>query len=193
MPAVNYLTYVKHRKALEEIGDIVTAALDGETTTADEHNKVYISDVNKEIVDEMNEAVKETPEYQLGKRMLRDVSIQFGGDTGVDADYYDENNEEYVDDKVPVITGDRDTDALLEDERINQESDKYIGSSEMVIPNTDYRIEPMKKDILKLIDKVEDLEQMIFNCNAKRRDEYKLINDRITEAFDIIKILERKL
>jgi len=56
----------------------------------------------------------------------------------------------------------------------------------------DYRIDPMKKDILKLIDKVEDLEQMIFNCNAKRRDEYKLINDRITEAFDVIKMLERR-
>ena len=62
----------------------------------------------------------------------------------------------------------------------------------MVLPDNDYRIDPMKKDILKLIDKVEDLEQMLFNCNAKRRDEYKLINDRITEAFDIIKILERK-
>ena len=79
MPKVNYLTHVKHRKALEEIRDIVTAALDGETTTADEHN-----------------VVKETPEYQLGKRMLRDVSMQFGGDTGTDADYYDENNEEYI-------------------------------------------------------------------------------------------------
>ena len=98
MPKVNYLTHVKHRKALEEIRDIVTAALDGETTTADEHNKVYISDVNKEIVDEMNEAVKETPEYKLGKRMLRDVSMQFGGDTGTDADYYDENDERYLND-----------------------------------------------------------------------------------------------
>ena len=125
----------------------------GEPTTADEHNKVYISDVNKEIVDEMNKAIKETPEYKLGKRV-------FGGDTGIDADYYDENSE------------------------------KYIGSSEMNF--VDYRIEPMKKDILKLIDKVEDLEQMIYNCNAKRRDEYKLINDRISHAFDIIKILERK-
>ena len=56
----------------------------------------------------------------------------------------------------------------------------------------DYRIDPMKKDILALIDKIEDLEQMIFNCNAKRRDEYKLINDRITEAFDVIKMLERR-
>ena len=58
--------------------------------------------------------------------------------------------------------------------------------------NIDYRIAPMKEDILKLIDKVDDLEQMIFNCDAKRRDEYKLINDRITEAFDVIKILERR-
>ncbi len=47
-------------------------------------------------------------------------------------------------------------------------------------------------DILKLIDKVDELEQMIINSNAKRRDEYKLINDRITEAFDVIKILERR-
>tara|TARA_R100001143_G_C3271573_1_gene92412 strand:+ start:284 stop:451 length:168 start_codon:yes stop_codon:yes gene_type:complete len=50
----------------------------------------------------------------------------------------------------------------------------------------------IKNDILKLTYKVDDLEQMIFNCDAKRRDEYKLINDRITEAFDIIKMLERR-
>jgi len=59
--------------------------------------------------------------------------------------------------------------------------------------DTDYRIAPMKDDILKLIDKVDDLEQMIFNSDAKRRDEYKLINDRITEAFDIIKMIEREV
>jgi len=59
--------------------------------------------------------------------------------------------------------------------------------------NIDYRIAPMKDDILKLIDKVDDLEQMIFNCDAKRRDEYKLINDRITEAFDVIKMIEREI
>ena len=59
--------------------------------------------------------------------------------------------------------------------------------------NIDYRIAPMKEDILKLIDKVDDLEQMIFNCDAKRRDEYKLINDRITEAFDVIKMIEREV
>ena len=61
----------------------------------------------------------------------------------------------------------------------------------MAKSKVDYRIAPIKDDILKLIDKVDDLEQMIFNCNAKRRDEYKLINDRITEAFDVIEILER--
>ena len=59
--------------------------------------------------------------------------------------------------------------------------------------NIDYRIAPMKDDILKLIDKVDDLEQMIFNCEAKRRDEYKLINDRITEAFEVIKMIEREV
>ena len=59
--------------------------------------------------------------------------------------------------------------------------------------DTDYRIAPMKDDILKLIDKVDDLEQMIFNSDAKRRDEYKLINDRITEAFDVIKMIEREV
>ena len=44
---------------------------------------------NKESIDEMNEAIKETPEYKLGKKV-------FGGDSGTDADYYDENNEEYI-------------------------------------------------------------------------------------------------
>ena len=116
----------------------------GEPTTADEHNKVYIQDL--EMVDKMNKAIKETPEYKLGKKV-------FGGDTGIDADYYDENSEKYISEPVEVI---------------------------------------YKKDILKLIDKVEDLEQMIYNQGAKNRDNYKLINDRITEAFDIIKILERK-
>ena len=57
----------------------------------------------------------------------------------------------------------------------------------------DYRIDPMKKDILKLIDKTEDLEQMIFNCNAKRRDEYKLINDRINELLERIIIIEKEI
>ena len=54
---------------------------EGEATTADEYNKEY--------VDKMNEAIKETPEYKLGKKI-------FGGDTGTDADYYNEDNEEYI-------------------------------------------------------------------------------------------------
>ena len=54
------------------------------------------------------------------------------------------------------------------------------------------KIEMIMKDMLKLMDKVDDIEQMVFNQGAKHRDDYKLINDRITEAFDIIKILERK-
>ena len=66
-------------------------------------------------------------------------------------------------------------------------------SDKMVLPNNDYRIDPMKKDILKLIDKVEDLEQMLFNCNAKRRDEYKLINDRINELLERLLAIEREL
>ena len=57
----------------------------------------------------------------------------------------------------------------------------------------DYRIKPMKEDILKLMDKVDSLEQMVYNLNAKTKDQYKLVNDRINEAFDIIKMLERKV
>ena len=78
----------RSREALYKWGIVNERNSDGEPTTADEYNK--------ESIDEMNEAVKETPEYQLGKRMLRDVSMQFGGDTGTDADYYDENNEEHI-------------------------------------------------------------------------------------------------
>ena len=76
------------------------------------------------------------------------VKKQFGGDTGTDADYYDENNERYIS-------------------------------------------EPIKKDLLKLMDKVDSVEQMIHNLNAKTREQYMLINDRVDEAFDIIKILEK--
>ena len=46
--------------------------------------------------------------------------------------------------------------------------------------------------MLKLMDKVDSLEQMIYNLNAKTKDQYKLVNDRINVAFDIIKTLERK-
>ena len=55
------------------------------------------------------------------------------------------------------------------------------------------KMEMIMKDLLKLIDKVEDLEQIVINQGAKQRDNYKLVNDRITEAFDVIKMLERKI
>ena len=71
----------RSREALYEWGIVKERKSDGEPTTADEHNKKY--------VDEMNEAIKETPEYKLGKKI-------FGGDTGTDADYYNEDNEEYI-------------------------------------------------------------------------------------------------
>ena len=77
----------RSREALHEWGIVNERESDGEPTTADEHNKVYIQDL--ETVDKMNKAIKETPEYKLGKKV-------FGGDTGTDADYYDENNEEYI-------------------------------------------------------------------------------------------------
>jgi|TARA_R110002020_G_scaffold131668_2_gene294317 hypothetical protein len=54
------------------------------------------------------------------------------------------------------------------------------------------KVEMIMKDMLKLMDKVDDLEQIVFNQGAKQRDNYKLINDRIDEAFDVIKMLERR-
>ena len=54
------------------------------------------------------------------------------------------------------------------------------------------KVKVIEEDLLKVMDKIDELEQMIFNQGAKNRDNYKLINDRITEAFDIIKVLERK-
>ena len=55
------------------------------------------------------------------------------------------------------------------------------------------KVEMIMKDMLKLMDKVDDLEQIVFNQGAKQRDNYKLVNDRIDEAFDVIKMLERKV
>jgi len=54
------------------------------------------------------------------------------------------------------------------------------------------KVEMIMKDMLKLMDKVDDLEQIVFNQGAKQRDNYKLINDRVDEAFDVIKMLERR-
>ena len=95
-------------KGLKEIKNIskdlgvqilAQSILDGEPTTADEFNK--------ESIEEMNKTIKETPEYQLGKRLLGgdtgiDADYQDGGEwereTGIDYNYYDENNERYIDD-----------------------------------------------------------------------------------------------
>jgi hypothetical protein len=87
------MEYIK--RELYPIYDVVPkshAALqkfhEGEPTTADEYN--YEHDQLNEIK-EMDKAIKETPEYKLGKKV-------FGGDTGTDADYYDENDERYLND-----------------------------------------------------------------------------------------------
>ena len=53
-------------------------------------------------------------------------------------------------------------------------------------------IESVKRDMLKMMDKLDEHEQMFINLQRSRSDDYKLINDRITEAFDIIKMLERE-
>jgi len=53
-------------------------------------------------------------------------------------------------------------------------------------------IESVKRDMLKMMDKLDEHEQMFINLQRRRSDDYKLINDRITEAFDIIKMLEKE-
>ena len=53
-------------------------------------------------------------------------------------------------------------------------------------------IESVKKDMLKRMDKLDDHEQMFINLQRRISDDYKLINDRITEIFDIIKMLEKE-
>ena len=85
-------------KALHESDVAIRRKSDGEPTTADEFNTmqedeklVFEEQFNKEYVDKINKTIKETPEYKLGKKV-------FGGDTGTDADYYDENDERYLND-----------------------------------------------------------------------------------------------
>ena len=53
-------------------------------------------------------------------------------------------------------------------------------------------IESVKRDMLKMMDKLDEHEQMFINLQRRRSDDYKLINDRITEVFDIIKMLEKE-
>jgi len=105
------------------------------------------------------------------------VKKQFGGDTGTDADYQD--------------GGEWEEETGIDYNYYDENNEQYIRSNKMVIPNTDYRIKPIKEDLLKLMDKVDSVEQMIHNLNAKTREQYMLINDRVDEAFDIIKILEK--
>ena len=40
---------------------------------------------------------------------------------------------------------------------------------------------------------VSILTERMRSLESKHSDEYKLLNDRVTEAFDIMKMLERKL
>ena len=71
-------------------------------------------------------------------------------------------------------------------------------------------VEELKRDMLKMMDKLDDHEQMLINqqhridaINKKSwdnnlrfsedlRDNYKLINDRINHLFDIVKQLEKE-
>ena len=53
-------------------------------------------------------------------------------------------------------------------------------------------IESVKKDMLKIMDKLDDHEQMFINLQRKQIDNYKLVNDRITELFDIVMMLEKE-
>ena len=58
------------------------------------------------------------------------------------------------------------------------------------------RVDNMKadvKDILKLMDKADDVEQMVINVDAKYKDRYKLVNDRINELLERIVIIEKEL
>ena len=58
------------------------------------------------------------------------------------------------------------------------------------------RVDNMKadvKDILKLMDKADDVEQMVINVDAKYKDRYKLVNDRINELLERIIIIEKEI
>jgi hypothetical protein len=50
-----------------------------------------------------------------------------------------------------------------------------------------------KQDMLTLFNKVDSLEQKIINHAAKQKENYMLINDRIDEAFYIIKKLNKQI
>ena len=50
-----------------------------------------------------------------------------------------------------------------------------------------------KQDMLKMINKMEDLEQQMINIKHKLKEQYILINDRYNSAFEQIHELERKV
>ena len=82
----------KGRDLYQIISDTLTKSNIGTSEEIEEiTTKIYY-----DYCEEYYPPFKETPEYKLGKRMLRDVSMQFGGDTGTDADYYDENMEKFL-------------------------------------------------------------------------------------------------
>ena len=116
---VNWLIRLldRYRDGLKEISNsrddmnplhlkqIAQATLDGEPTTADEENVVYISDVNKEIAidwknrDREEKIKKECPIPVKGSRdghwepPKESIPGQsFGGDTGTDADFSGPND-----------------------------------------------------------------------------------------------------
>ena len=81
----------KSHAALQQFHEVEPTTADEFNTMQEDEKLVFEEQFNKESVDKMNEAIKETPEYKLGKKI-------FGGDTGTDADYYDENDERYLND-----------------------------------------------------------------------------------------------
>ena len=81
----------KSHAALQQFHEVEPTTADEFNTMQEDEKLVFEEQFNKESVDKMNEAIKETPEYMLGKKI-------FGGDTGTDADYYDENDERYLND-----------------------------------------------------------------------------------------------
>ena len=50
-----------------------------------------------------------------------------------------------------------------------------------------------KQDMLKMINKMEDLEQQMINIKHKLKEQYILINDRYNSEFEQIHELERKV
>ena len=76
-------------------------------------------------------------------------------------------------DNVPVITGDRDTDALLEDERIAQEELAYLEGEK----NPLKAIKEIEKDLESALNEIDRLRGGLHMCKelAMLRDNYGMI------------------